>query len=111
MQTGYSVQPAANLVLFYGLMIVARIELGRWPIALQDNPAFFGWAELVDLIILGSWVLTGVVAVGLAPVIAVRYAAGWPRTTLCVVLPWASWALVVLFVRLDPGGCINWLMD
>jgi len=109
-----ALHPVMVLAMFYGLMGMARIELGRWPVAYQDDPAFYGLDWLLDVMAMSCMVFPVAIGLGLGLGVFLlardsqkgRYVGVW-RLVLVV----AGWPLFFLMVYLDPGGCWNWFLD
>jgi len=113
LQLALALSPVIWLVPFYAMMGLARIELGRWPMVYQDNPAFFGLEWLLEVLMLSGLILP-LFSVAAMVMGLVMNALGRTKTLEFLIRVWLAfpaWGLLIVVVRTDPGGCFDWFID
>jgi hypothetical protein len=106
----FSALPAAFLVSLGSLVLYARARLNSWPVAHTNDPKDIGVSHVIFYLLTLGLFLGSLVTVLFMPqrhsgVRSPRSAVPW--SILALVL----WALLILIVKWDPGGYIEWIFD
>jgi hypothetical protein len=106
-----SLSPLVVLANFYLFVLLARIDLGHWPVFNDPDPRYLP-ANLVRYTIVLSFVLLPFSA---AAALALSLFGRWrnahfPLWRLLGLLC-ASAAMLVIVLWIDPGGFKNWFID
>ncbi len=101
--------PLWPIAWLIGFASLARVKLGVWPRYDQPDPQDLHWPFL-DIPPLLMFLLVPVALLVLLIIVSRRWIAGhrdW--TTILVAI--GSFTVLVLWLRLDPGGFIEWWLD
>lgn len=97
--------------LAHVLLLVARLELGRWPHRFgMDDPKSIPWVRLLvyplTLTFLFLWP-SGVVLCLCSCLVRGR----WQRVASLVLISWTIWLTGYIMMNLDPAQVWVWIMD
>jgi hypothetical protein len=106
--------PALVVVLLYGEWLLATWSLGHLPRPSADDPKNIAGSNLVHFFTLAA-ILGAIPAALLAPVLsAIEIFVNRPtiaRALVRVVAVIASWAVLAMLFKWDPGRVLYWWMD
>jgi len=106
-----AVLPGILLAFFFVYVIQALMHLGYWPSYNHPDPKQLGWRVEHGLLQLGF--ISFPYAAGLAVVVAIigrGHTRDFPIWPIIFTAIFTSTALIVL-VRVDPGGFMDWFWD
>lgn len=103
--------PFLLLVAFLVCVLGVRLHLGHWPSYGQPDPKQLGWWFPYHILQLGffGFPFVALLAAGLALFGRVR-SREFPWLTILITVVVAN-AVFFAFVRMDPGGFVDWLWD
>jgi hypothetical protein len=109
---GATVLIVGQAAVFYGLVLRARLALGRWPEPHRPDP------KDLDFGVHSTIAVLGVIGAGVSPILAVMLLAAARarglsrRHAYAAALTFgACYLMGILLVRADPGRFGEWLLD